>query len=445
MKKLTLIILSLGLLIFIDGCGLKPAPVAPTALDTTLPVIQINGHIQDMTSIAFEWKDINSSRVTGISVYRSSPKLLNHAIVYYTSIYNRFATHYVDSHVRPNTVYKYFFTTFSKHAQSLASRTITVTTPPVPPSIVWLQGISGMPRSAKIIWRPDTNPLVEGYIIERKTIKNPKWLQIVKLKGRLNSEYIDTNLLSNLVYYYKIKVYTYNNLISTPSQTVKIITKPLPLEITNLTASINLPRKIKLSWFPSLIKDFGYYKIYRSSNPVKDFKYYAKTKNPHFIDIINKDAKTYYYKIAVVDTDGLQSKNNIAAIRGTTLPKPEIPNLATASVTNNKIQLTWQDSDPRVVSFIIIKKTKISWIDSKIQKFTNITAHVFNDPYVYANVPYIYKIIAVDKYGLQSLPSKPIKVLAPNLPLQNKASSNHTTTINGSTIKPTQNLDTNSL
>jgi uncharacterized protein len=448
MKKFSAILSSLVLAALFDGCGLSPTPATPSALDTTLPIVHVNGHIQDMTSVAFEWKPIKDPRVVGINVYRSNPDSHTNTIQEYATISNRFATHYLDEGVKPNTQYRYFFTTFSKNAQGLASPTVTVTTPPVLQSVVWLQGISNMPRSAKIIWRPAENPIVKGYLIERETLDNPQWQQIAKLRGRLNSEYIDTSLADNKVYKYRIRLYTYNGLTSTPSQTVQITTKPLPNGVEDLNISTNLPKKIQLSWKQTTLKDFSYYKIYRSDNPDSGFQDYAHVTANHFTDHVNKDGAIYFYKVTIVDTDGLESITDIPAHQGITLPKPQAPAMVAASIVDGAAVIKWKDTDPRIQSFTLVKTTKFNWLDHKTQKIKNIKSDSYTDDNIFANIKYTYKVIAVDKYGIESLPSEDVEIISPNLPAYHKPQADNSvpeTKNSGSVIKPDPNLNTNSL
>lgn len=446
MKKLSLVLLSLGLLILIDGCGmLHPKPTVPTALDSTLPVVKVDGHIQDMRSIAFQWEPIKDPRVIGFGVYRSNPKMPHAPIQFLTAIHNRFATHFTDTGLQPNTSYSYFFTTFSKHSQSMASPTVTVSTSAGPQPVVWVHGISGLPKTAKIIWRPDIHPLTQGYIVERLNSSSNIWVRIAKLKGRLHSEYIDTPLVSNKTYQYRVRVYTYNHLISPPSKIVTITTKPLPNGVQNLQISHNLPHEIKLSWSPSTIKSFAYYKIYRSDNPDSDFTYYAKVTQNHFTDHINQDGKTYYYKVTVVDQYGLQSNPEVPAIGGMTRPRPAKPVITMITVAGNHIHLQWYDNDPKVNSYLIIKTEKINWLKSKTSKIAGITANQYNDMKVYAGKRYSYQVVAIGKMGMQSKPSNTVTISSANLPIYHKPENNQSVTVNGNNIQPTNNLNTNSL
>ena len=110
MKLLNLITLSSVLALLLSGCnGSTPTP-PEDAIDTTLPVISLNGHMEDMKSIAFEWKDVKDPRVAGIYVYRNDPQKDDTQISRYATVDNRFATHYEDNGVVPNTKYQYFFT-----------------------------------------------------------------------------------------------------------------------------------------------------------------------------------------------------------------------------------------------------------------------------------------------------------------------------------------------
>ena len=165
MKILNLITLSTVSALLISGCNLLRHPLQD-AIDTTLPVISLNGHIEDMKSVAFEWKDTQDPRVKGIYIYRNNPLKADTQMRLYATINNRFATHYVDNNVIENTKYQYFFTTFSDKAQSKKSEIVTVKTLPVLP-VVWIQSIQNMPRSVKY-FEIHTDPRVDAYIVGKK-------------------------------------------------------------------------------------------------------------------------------------------------------------------------------------------------------------------------------------------------------------------------------------
>lgn len=416
MRILNLIALSTVSALLISGCSSTPTPPTEDAIDTTLPVISLNGHIEDMKSVAFEWKDAKDPRVNGIYIYRSNPNDTDKQIRRYATITNRFATHYVDTDVTPNTKYQYFFTTFSDKAQSQKSELVSVNTLPVLQSVAWIQSIQNMPRSAKILWRPHTNPRVDGYIIERKSLQDQDFIKIANINGRLNAEYIDSNLEDGQVYKYRLRAVTYDDIVSTPSETVQAVTKQIPLDIKGLIITNNLPKKIRLSWQPSSAKDFDYYKVYRGTDAKDSLSYYAKVVNPEFTDNIDEDGKEYFYKVTAVDKDGLESDENVAALQGFTLVKPNKPTILEAKIVNNKAELKWSKTDLRTKSFTVVKTIKKGWLDSEVDEIKGITDTSYTDPKIYSGVEYIYQIKAVDENNIESEPSSAVELSSDDLP-----------------------------
>jgi fibronectin type 3 domain-containing protein len=88
----------------------------------------------------------------------------------------------------------------------------------------------------KLIWRPHTDPRVAGYIIERKKLYSNEWKQVGELNHRLNVEFLDKDLETNKAYKYRVRVKTFEGLISKPSKEVEVITKARPKPILDITA-----------------------------------------------------------------------------------------------------------------------------------------------------------------------------------------------------------------
>ena len=404
-------------LLILSGCG-TPKPAAPESvvIDKTLPIVTLtkNGLIIGMKSVAFEWNSITNPDVEGIYVYKQSPIQKGESkLEYYATIKNRFATHYLDTNVLPNTKYKYAFKTYSESAEGLQSRMISVTTLPVLKSVVWIHSITGMPRVAKILWRPDSNERVKAYIIERKNLEDDTWEKIATVKGRLNAEYIDTGLKDNYVYLYRIRALTYDNIISTPSAIVKVVTKPLPLEIRNITATRNQPHKINIKWSKSHQKDFALYYLYRADKIDGKYELIAKLHNNTFTDKIKEDGKVYYYRVSAVDKDGLESPHEKSSIQGMTLGTPSAPGIIDAKLLGNSIKIQWSKTDPRSVKYMVKKKHKQGWFKEDIEEYDVNSGTTFIDKKIEPNSTYTYTVYALDKNSIISLPSVEVKVITP--------------------------------
>ncbi len=417
MKLSILTTLCAASLLLLSGCAeLTPTPKEKVVVDSTLPTVSLtkNGIITDMKTVAFEWKSITDPRVEGIYVYKKSPENKDSKeLQYYDTIDTRYSTHYVDRAVAPDTKYSYAFRVFTKNSQGVNSKVFVVNTLPVLQSVSWIHSIGGLPRIAKIIWRPHVSERVASYIIERKTFEDKEWHKIDELSGRLNAEYIDTDLEDNHVYMYRIRVKTYDGIISTPSQIVKSVTKPLPNSVTQIEATKNLPKEIKITWAPSTQKDFERYYLYRAEDVDGPYELIAKLYNPKFTDKINEDGKTYFYRVSVVDKDGLESEHDKNTVMGMTLAKPDAPAIVEAKLLGSKIELKWGKNDPRTKSFIVVKKTKKGWFDEVKKEYKGITKSVFVDSDIKPDTLYSYTVYSVDVNGIVSEPSIEVQIKTP--------------------------------
>ena len=404
-------------LLILSGCGAKPTPKAEAVVDRTLPIVKLteNGIFVDTNAVAFEWQSVNDERVNGVYIYKTKMHSNVTGNDYYDTVNNRFSTHYLDTKIEPDTKYYYYFRTFSDKAESLRSEITSINSLPVLESVSWIHSIQDMPRSAKIIWRPHTNQKVKSYVVQRRTLEEDVWEDVATIEGRLNAEFLDFGLKDKFVYKYRIMVLTFDNILSTPSQIVKVVTKELPQGVTNIVASKDLPRKIKITWDKSTYKDFLRYNLYRSKNVNDSYELIAKLQNNEFIDAISEDGAQYFYRVSVVDIDDLQSKYDTQSIQGLTLSKPKAPAILEAKLIGNKVQLIWNEVDPRTKSYVLFKSFKTSWFKEINEEINGINTKRFVDSNIEPNMTYYYKIFAVDKNSIRSEPSIKIEFKSPEI------------------------------
>jgi len=411
MKHLFLPTLAATLLLF-SACAPQPTPDTKPQIDPSLPTVSVNGHIESMSSIAFEWKPLSDTRVKGYYIYRSEPAENENKLKRHASVKSRFVSHYTDTGLTPNTTYVYRISSFNKQEQeSEASKTYRVTTKPVLNSVSFFDSIGNLPRMAKLIWRPHDNAGVKAYILERQIVEKSQWEKIATINNRLQAEYIDHDLDDNRVYKYRLRVLTYEGIESTPSDIAKVVTKPLPLEITALQASTNKPKKISVSWEASTQKDIAYYKVYRSSSSEGGYEYYMKLNETHFIDEIPEDGKHYYYKVTVVDIDELEGPKQATPAHGSTLAKPLTPTFIDALVKGSSAVLSWKNNDARTQTYTIIKTTKDSWISSTSVEITGIKGTSYTVKDLKPDTQYTFQVMAVDVDNIASEPTKAVDVL----------------------------------
>jgi fibronectin type 3 domain-containing protein len=394
-----------------SGCSKQPEVSQKVVIDKSLPTPKINGHLSTMDTIAFEWQSISDSRVKGFYVYRSDPKDKSEKLKRVADVSSRYATHYVDEHLKPNTAYAYRFSSYKKDGiESLGSKTYRASTLPLIASVSFFRSIGNMPRSAKLIWRPHTDTQVKAYIIERKLKRDNKWEEIATIEGRLNPEYIDYDLADNEVYQYRLFALTYSGIKSVPSEIVTVVTKPLPNVIQNIETTKTLPRKILISWNPSQRENLSHYNIYRSDSENGSYDYYVKLSETSFKDKIDEDGASYFYKVTAVDSDGLESPKPKKPAHGMTLAKPKTPLDIRARVDKNSIIISWRHADNDTLKYTLIKTKKEGWLSKKVQEIKNITQESFTDSDVVADVTYSYQVVALNQYGIGSEPSEAVEI-----------------------------------
>ncbi|MFA6189751.1 MAG: hypothetical protein WC680_10790 [Sulfuricurvum sp.] len=400
--------ISLALNLF-TGCAKLPVTEKVITIDPTLSIPSMNGSLSDITATAFEWKAMEDPRVSGYHVYRSAQSTEDKKLERIATIDSRFSTHFVDEHLVPNTQYQYRFSSKGKgDTESNASETMSVTTLPMIAPVSFFQSVGNMPRSAKLLWRPHPNAKINGYIIDRLNVNDQKWSEVATITGRLNAEFIDRDLKDSQVYYYRVRATTYDKLITEPSETSKVVTKPLPPEIKNITSTKDLPKAIALGWEASSINDLDHYNIYRSSTSDGRYIYHVKLNDTKFTDTTKEDGETFFYKITAVDKDDLESVQSTPIVQGTSLIKPHTPINFDGKIGPNGVDVQWVNNDPRSVSFTIIKTTKKSWIDRESIEINSISDTKFHDGDIKPNIEYLYEVISVDKDGIRSLPAPAI-------------------------------------
>ncbi len=409
MKILRIIALSIVSILVFSGCQNGPKTPTKPVIDTSLPTPTGIKVLSDMTEIGFEWTPNYNERVKGYYIYRSTPNEQSGKLHRIATINDRYSSHFVDTKLTPQTQYYYRMSSFSyKNRESVPSEMITVSTKKMIPPVSYIKAIVGLPNRVKIIWRPQDHPRVSSYIIERNDLSSTKWKKIAVIPGRLSAEYIDGGLKNNYLYKYRIKIKTFDGLISAPSEIVEAQTKPLPPMVQNVRASTDIPKKIVLSWDADAKPDISYYKVYRTLNPILFYSYYAKTKDTKFEDLVNDNGKTYYYKVTAVDVDGLESLRQSSPIAGSTLDVPKPVSITSVKEDGQSIMLTWNSNDNRAVIYNIIKE-----FNSKTQNITGLSSFSFQDRDVIPGVEYKYTVVALDKYGLESEPSEAVVITIP--------------------------------
>jgi len=223
MKRSILLLWVLALLTF-SGCGSALKGLMVYEKDPRLHSLPSVRTLPRMTSVGFEWDRITDKKIRGINIYRQTPNVKDpddreyHRI---GTVGNPYATHFVDTHVRPDTRYIYKFSTFSFGKEAARGKTVEVHTKPTFPAVDFLQTYKVAPDAVKLLWRPHSSEKINAYIIER-SVNGGEWKYLAQVEGSLMAEYIDTLVRRGNTYAYRIIAKSYEGVKSRPSKARRI-------------------------------------------------------------------------------------------------------------------------------------------------------------------------------------------------------------------------------
>lgn len=218
----TLKSLLLLLALLLSGCATQG--LLAIGSDETLPSVAQVKHVVGKSSVGFEWPAIQDERVVGIKVYRTiSHNTSDQRYTKIASIDDRYATHFVDRHIKPNQIYLYTFTTYSLLKESLPGSVIRVETQEAFEPVGFIKTYNRDEGVVKILWQPHPNLEIAAYIIERK-IAGGKWKYLATVRGRLMPEYIDKSAAVGYSYSYRVVARSSSGVRAMPSEasTLKI-------------------------------------------------------------------------------------------------------------------------------------------------------------------------------------------------------------------------------
>lgn len=388
----------------IVGCTNRPN-TAEVSIDPNLPTINEVRTLSDMSEVGLEWTPIYDENIQGYYIYRSS--INNSKLSRVATLKDRYASHYVDKKLNPDTTYNYAMSVYAKSGkESKPSPVATIATKPLLDAIPFVQAITDLPKRVKVIWRPHPYGGVTSYVVQKREIGTQKWENEKTIQGRLSAEYIDLGLDNNEAFEYRVMAKTDEGILSKPSAIVSAKTKPLPLSVEHIKATNDIPKKILLTWSP--VQNASYYKVYSSPTSMLLFTYLAKVKDTKFEDLLNSNGTTRYYKVTAVDSDDLESQKQSDPIRGQTLAAPAEPKIYNIEQNGGQIILSWLQSDSRAKTYTIIKKS-----NGKKELITKIEEKTYVDNNVAPGIEYEYQIVAVDEYGLNSTPSDSFDISIP--------------------------------
>jgi fibronectin type 3 domain-containing protein len=361
--------------------------------------------------IHLQWHPTPFSEVEGYRLYRNtSPEGTFERI---GEVQGPKKDSYVDEqNLGDATTYYYRMTVYDDAGRETGlSEIASTTTRGKPPTPEGLAAQSSLVKEVKLSWKIRPEKEVKGYYIFWNDAESGEFKQIGKVKGREKTTFLDKGdrnrpLDDNATYYYMITSYNKVDVNSDPCSLVSATTKPRPAAPTGLSAQGGLPGKVVLAWNPNPETDIKYYHLHRKRSGDK-FKEVEKlpADKTLYEDVKLDHGTTYVYRLQVEDEDKLLSDFS-ETLEATTKPLPKAPIGLAVKPLANGFELKWKPNpEPDIANYKIYLRS--FFMDKEIGSTDKVE---FTTDTLKPDDEYSISVTAIDKDGLESEKSEPVKV-----------------------------------
>jgi len=195
-------------------------------------------------------------------------------------------------------------------------------------------------------------------------------------------------------------------------QPMDTIPPAVPVKLEGKIDSLGIAR---FNWKLNTEKDFLGYRIFRGFREKEEPSQLTVSpiETNQFIDTVvvkNLNSKVYYYVVAVDKRFNNSEMSEVLVLEKPDVIPPTAPVFSNYKVEKGEVKLFWINSSEENATHILSRKNMTD--DTKWQEIYKVTDTIqtYIDKDVEANKKYRYAIKAIDKSGLESLPSTPLTI-----------------------------------
>ncbi len=288
---------------------------------------------------------------------------------------------------------------------------VTPTKPKVNDSIeiVDYNSIKSIPDMTNIgfEWQKVNDPKVIGYNFYRTELdKGSKELKLVKsIDNRFATHYVDKDLEPKTKYAYQISSRIEGGAESKTTDAYIVQTLPRIVPVDFFQALSNLPNRVKLLWKPHNDKRVGYYKIEKYNTLVNQWIHLSTIDNRLQVEYLDSGLdsnSSFKYRIKAFTFDHVEAAPSKVVIGKTKALPMGATNVRASNSDPKKITVSWDVSPTSdVVKYAIYRSGFKAFGYTKIKE-VNTGTSIYVDNINEAGKSYYYKVIAIDKDGLES-------------------------------------------
>ncbi|PZT48750.1 hypothetical protein B6S12_02600 [Helicobacter valdiviensis] len=265
-------------------------------------------------------------------------------------------------------------------------------------------------------WNLPSQNEIAGYHLYRKKENEQSFSHIATIDSRFATHYADSKLEANTTYIYQFASFDGAKNVSPFSEAIKV--KTLLIDpVAYIEAIGGYPRIVKVIWSPHQDpRVVGY--LIQKKNKNGEWKDLEKINNRLLVEYIDKnleDDSTSEYQILAFNANGTYSAPTKSVI-ASTKPKPiPVKNLSATKNLPKSIDLKWDAHPNKEVTHYVILRSSLFGSFSRLATI-DAKQTTYSDKIDKDGAEYSYKVIAVDKDGIESLESTPVAGATLGLP-----------------------------
>jgi N-acetylmuramoyl-L-alanine amidase/fibronectin type 3 domain-containing protein len=333
-----------------------------------------------------------STKASGYIIYRSSTQAGGYQRI--AKIESGQTGRYIDKAVSPKKTYFYkiraYKTAYGATAYSPYARAVGA-------KVLSKSAINSVPAQAgasmAINWNKITD--VTGYQIQRSTSPTSGFTKIATIKGAAVTNYLDGPLKTNTLYYYRLRAFKYVTGGTSFGAFSPVISGKAVAKVPIIAAQSQSSKKIAITW--KKVGGATAYQIFRSTKKHSGYQritMVTSSKEPRYIDTVEKNNQTYYYKIrARINIKGMVGYGTYSKVL-------EGKSLGRVSITSVKsvrggVRINWKQLSGGT-AYQIYRSTKKTGSYKRISTTTS-KILTFVDNNVDRREKYYYKVRALNR------------------------------------------------
>lgn len=272
-----------------------------------------------------------------------------------------------------------------------------------------------------VSWKAGNKPNLAGYVVERALLHDGPYeaLAAQPLPPSI-AQYEDDEVRGGTTYYYRVRAVNSRGDLGTPSAAAAAQPKNPsgPPKVEGLAADVGQTR-VRLTWKPVAYPLSGYFIERRAITGLAQAENWVRlnshvTPEPQYDDYLGltSDTKMEYRILAVAFDNAEAPPSDVVQVLIADRSLPAEPSITATSGADGKVNISFEPASPpeKTAQFLVLRSGRADDLGVVIGDPLLASARTFTDLYVSAGTSYWYRLVAVDKNGNRSDPTRPVVV-----------------------------------